>query len=79
MYIKHFKDMAAGKVPKNQGFYMVDPTGGITANQVINGTESETHKATKQTDKPHKRKRRQTKKTNKKPKTSKSKHFSVFK
>jgi hypothetical protein len=62
MYIKHFKDMAAGKIPKNQGFYIVDPAGGITADQVINGKESEIHKATKSVSKPHRRKRRQTKK-----------------
>jgi hypothetical protein len=84
MYIKHFKDMAAGKIPKNQEFYIVDPQGGITADQVINGKESEIHKATKATKpKLHRRKsrRRVTKpktKRNKRSINKSSKKISIF-
>jgi hypothetical protein len=34
-YIQHFKDQAAGKIPKNQKFYIVDQRSGIKANEVI--------------------------------------------
>jgi hypothetical protein len=36
-YIQHFKDQAAGKIPKNQKFYIVDQRGGVKANDVIEG------------------------------------------
>jgi hypothetical protein len=36
-YIQHFLDQAAGKIPKNQQFYIVDPDGGVKAKDIIEG------------------------------------------
>jgi hypothetical protein len=36
-YIQYFKDHAAGKIPKNQKFYIVDQRDGVKANDVIEG------------------------------------------
>jgi hypothetical protein len=41
-YLQHFKDQAAGKIPKNQKFYIVDPEGGIKANDIIKGSNEQT-------------------------------------
>jgi hypothetical protein len=41
-YLQHFKDQAAGKIPKDQKFYMVDPDGGIKANDIIKGYREQT-------------------------------------
>jgi hypothetical protein len=46
-YIQHFLDQAAGKIPKNQQFYMVDPDGGVKAKDIIEGFHQETSKEQK--------------------------------
>jgi hypothetical protein len=81
-YIQHFLDQAAGKITKNQQFYIVDPQGGIKAKDIIEGGET-SKTVTKTKTKTHRRKsrRRVTKprtKRNKRSLKKSSKKISIF-